>query len=291
MASKRKKANSQPKPPRNRKKGLPDVRPRKAPKYGCELGDFSLEIIYHIMEHLGWANSVPLGLTCSEMYDVYKRLYPLKIKLRSAVDVPARYNSPPTQVPLYRLINHWHGLGHGYELWTERFSWENPIQRKRPGRITLGPSRFLLESVYPRVPKDAPEDHPGKILRTRLRESYEDYYLFTRPRHYQKKLCTELIDWPGWPIPWEGGEDPERPFKSSHLPSPFNMGLENWEEEATKVILSTMEVAYDRKHWGWYWENCFLWQQNRASFQEIWASRHAELALDALSEWTSMIDS
>ncbi|APA15804.1 predicted protein [Sclerotinia sclerotiorum 1980 UF-70] len=232
MTSRRKKANSQPKPPRNRKKGPPDIRPSKASKNGCELGDLPLEIAYHIMEHLFWANSVPLGLTCPQMYGVYKRLYPLKIKLRHALDGPARYNYSPTQIPLYRLINGWHGLGQGYELWTEGFSWEHPLRRKRAVITALAPARFVLESVYPRVPKDASDDHPGKILRRRLRESYEDYYFFTRPHHYQKYTCKPLQEWSCWPIPWEGGDNAELPFESSHLPNPFNVGLQNWEEQA-----------------------------------------------------------
>ncbi|CAD6449025.1 c2b2808c-0d1d-4ff1-ae77-872dc7e68091-CDS [Sclerotinia trifoliorum] len=168
-----------------------------APKYG-ELGSSRLDL--------------------SEMYNLYKLLYQLKIELRRAVD--------------YKFTNDWHDLGHGYDLWTKQFSWEHPlrIRRKRPGNTTLGPSRFLLEFVYPRVPKDASDLHPGKVLRRRLRESQEDYYFFARPQ----------------------GDDAELAFKSSHLPKLFNMGLGIWEEEATKVILSSMEVAYDRKHWKWY---------------------------------------
>ncbi|TGO21387.1 hypothetical protein BPAE_0223g00160 [Botrytis paeoniae] len=220
---------------------------------GCELGDFPLDIMFHIMGELGWAGSVCLGLTCP----------------------PPLCREPPksARVELFKLLGAWHG--DQYTCWAPNSPWGR-IKGSNVNTKVI-PARFLRKSVYDITPLDNTRETIARntMLRYNLGRSYQDYFWFRTPRINQKNIDDSLIAWPpGW---LSRENDPESAFRMSPLPNPYNMGLERWEKEATKVILSTIDVARDRRHWRWYWKNCLLFRRNYASFQEAWAERQAEI--------------
>lgn len=259
-------------------------------KSGCELGDFPREIVFHVMEALGWAGSVSLSLTCTEMYDIFKRIYPPKIRLRTWVDTTtfSPYSTKPTRIRLHNLIENWDGL-RGYTFWAGSYPWNK--HRVSPENDRWAVSRFLRQSVYGDVSEDTSKASPEASLRERLLENYQDCTFSKIPHSFQRLIDRKYPRWPGSPTPWQRNGSAERPFRGMTLPSPYNMGVEGWEREAKKVIVDSMGKAYDWKHLAWYWRNFYLWRRNKASFREIWDLRQAEIALDIFSEWGVLVDS
>ncbi|KAI9640454.1 hypothetical protein NHQ30_011200 [Ciborinia camelliae] len=295
MASRKKKAASKSKPPRNRKKGAVDVRPKpesakskstqynrrmdvavrqeQAPKSWAEFGDLSLDIILCIMDLLGWEGSVCLGLSCPEMYQAYKRLYPLKVPLRNLVDTTLPSQHLQTQIQLYKLIQDWSGIGDKYSYWACHFTWGSYL----PKSMYYYPSRFLFKSVYE-------DDGEFAVSRSRLRRRYEDYHIYSMPSE-----VLSLPAYPDWLIPWAGGDDSwSSLLKKYRLPNPYNVGQENWEKEATKVIKQSIEAVRDRSHWNWFWSQSSFWGENYDHFERVWAAHHADISWDAFSEWRVM---
>ncbi|KAF5867839.1 uncharacterized protein Bfra_007035cb [Botrytis fragariae] len=275
----------------SRKEGAFDVLPQKELQFGCELGKFPLDIMFHIMGHLGWAGSVCLGLTCSQMYEIYKRLYPLKIPLREWVETSSpplcREPSEPARVQLFQLLEAWHG--HQYTCWNPNSPWGRDKGSNVNTQVI--PARFLRKSVYDITPLNNTPEVIAKnnMLRYSLWRSYQDYFWFRNSRINQKNIDDSLIAWPPGRLSREN--HPKFAFRIHPLPNPYNVGVERWEKEATKVILSTIDVARDRRHWRWYWKNCLLFRRNYARFQEAWAERQAEIGSSAFSEWLFMIES
>ncbi|KAF7959418.1 hypothetical protein EAE96_001037 [Botrytis aclada] len=254
-----------------------------------------------IMEELGWAGSVCLGLTCSQMYQIYKRLYPLKISLQEYVEAAPPYSFPVSKTPkpagfqLFQLLETWHG--DQYTYWEPVSSWG-----RVPGSnvdIRIVPARFLRKSIYDttalyKTRFIAPD---SMILRCSLERNYEDYFWFRTPRINPETNINDAFgsmdSTEAWPPGWVSQEEnPESAFRMRNpLPNPYNMGVENWEKEAKKVILSTMDMAHNRRHWSWYWKECFLFRENFDFFQECWAEHQGEINSSVFSEWLLMIES
>ena len=250
---------------------------------GCRLGNYPREIMFNIMGHLGWVDGVCLGLTCTEMYDIYKFSYPSKVSLREWVETspPSSFDitPKPTRVQLYQLLENWHGK-HQYTFWRPNSSLGQASSDSYDQTI---PARFLNKAVYDiSLQNNSSETVKRNIdLRCRLGRNYQDYFFFKSPRMIQKNIDVYFqASPPGWLSP----DDPESVFKGNPLPNPYNMGVEQWEKEATEVILRTIDVAYGREHWGWYWKNCNLWDKNFESFQKSWAERQDELDASLFSE-------
>ncbi|TGO52077.1 hypothetical protein BCON_0148g00220 [Botryotinia convoluta] len=212
------------------------------------------------------------------------------IPLREWVDTgpPALCHEPPklARVRLFMLLGSWHG--HQHTCWAPNSPWGR-IKGSNVNTQVI-PARFLRKSVYDITPLDNTREIIARntMLRYRLGRSYQDCFWFRTPRINQKNIDKSLKAWPpGW---LSREEDPESAFRMSPLPNPYNIGVERWEKEARKVILSTIDVARDRRHSRWYWKNCLLFRRNYASFQEGWAERQAEICSSAFSEWLLMIE-
>ncbi|QSZ32430.1 hypothetical protein DSL72_002004 [Monilinia vaccinii-corymbosi] len=250
---------------------------RQAPKSSCQFEVVPIEIVLNIMSLLGWEGSVTLGLTCPEMYEAYKRLYPLKIPLKTLVDTTttvAPLPGAPAQVELYKLISNWHGLG-------ERYVYYEPASEPRWGIET--PTRFLLKSVYGVVNDDSPRDSPEVVMRKDIFFDYFDFYSYSEMLKYVAS-SSRLHGWT-----WDGTRPALSPFEKFPLPYPYNMAHKEWEKKAIEVMVESIEVAHEKQHWKWYWGTSFLWMNDRDHrICRSWAPKIAEMALDTFSEWIAM---
>ncbi|TEY84076.1 hypothetical protein BOTCAL_0022g00510 [Botryotinia calthae] len=143
------------------------------------------------------------------------------------------------------LLENWHGK-HQYAFWRPNSSSTQTSSNSYDQTI---PARFLNKAVYDiSLQNKSSEIVKRNVdLRYRLGRNYLDYLFFKSPRIMQKNID---VYFQASSLGWLSPDDPESVFKGSSLPNPYNMGVEQWEKEATKVILSTTDVAYSREHWG-----------------------------------------
>lgn len=254
------------------------------------LGDVPLEIIYKVMELLGWEGSTCLGLTCPELYAAYRTLYPSKVPLGSLVDISLPFRLYPVTeiemtklyppIPLYKLVGDWSGLKDQYFFWKNDRCWRKEsagLLSKMTSALDLpasgvkAPDLFLLASVFA-------DKFQNMMI---LQERYEDY-AFTRS---DRKLPDSWDDTSSY----RDTQGANLLLQASRIPSPLNLGAE-WDSKAKKVILESMNLASSAHFWKSYWIYTNIWQRNFSYFNTKWKSAEAvEKALDNFPEWIKMI--
>ncbi|ESZ91723.1 hypothetical protein SBOR_7874 [Sclerotinia borealis F-4128] len=183
-------------------------------------------------------------------------------------------------IELRVLVHQWTGLGDRYHYLNVEFHWQ---KFKEDYTVAEGPAIFLSNSLC--------LDQQGRFMGLGHRIGRYEDYAFTKEREHPIIIREE--DEPKIPI-WlntERDEDegpPIYPFKTCQLPYPFDMGTA-WAREAKRIIVESIELAPNKRSWIKHWEVCNVWKWNRSYFLYQWDSCHADIALDAFSEWSIMV--